>query len=388
MILVVGIPDTYRTAYATSITESDIVEHDSVHDNLGDAALNSRTNKLYFVDKDTNGVGRGMLFVLNATANLKTISSISENAYPSKLAINEETNTIYVLHSCNCQEGKSVSIANGRTDEIVGSIDNVTGAIPTSIHVNSLTNKIYVSDGHEISVIDGKTNKVLKTSSFGKDNSNYEVFLMTINPAKNIIYGFDSIKQIVSINLDSLALSYSNTTIGRTPNASAIDNRPLNMIVNPNTHILYVINEAVFPPPGPGEGAPIPIAYLVAVNATSGKVISDNVAELRGLRFHLQINSEKNIVYVSNGISLISVIDVHSNNLKEEYYYKTGSLPSFYPRIMLRNPATNSLYFVDPGAIIVVPEVNVIPEFPLPILSTIVAFTAIVGYFSIKSSKR
>lgn len=388
-----GVTGMYAKAYAATQIESSLSKYESTYNNLTDAVLNSRTNKLYSVDENAyGGPGKGTVFVLNVTAGFKTISEIPENAYPSRLGINEATNMIYVLHSCNCQEGRSISIIEGRSDKVVGTIENVTQEVPTSIYINPLSNKIYVSDGHEISVVDGKTNKIvgrntLNKTSGGNGSNNYMVSLLAIDTGRNTIYGIDSAKQIVFLNLSNLSLSYTNVTIASTPDPRATDNRVLRMIVGPTSDILYIINEAVFPLSGSNEGVPIPVAYLMAVDAASGKVISDNVAELRGFHFDLQINAEKNVVYAMNGDGF-SVIDGGTNSLKEEYVYDTSSLSSFDPRIMLRNPSGDAIYFVGPNAIIVVPEASIIPEFQLPILPTIVALAGVVGYFSFNKSRR
>lgn len=379
----VGIPT--QTAYAAISIKPNIVKLEPSHDNFGDAVLNSKTSKLYLLDTNTNGVGKGMLFVFNSTSGLEAISNITENAYPSKLGINEETNTIYILHSCSCPKGRSFSVVDGRTDNVVGSIDNITREIPTSIHVNPLTNKIYISDGKEVSMIDGRTNKVLKTIAFSTD-ANYNATLMAIDPSKNVIYGVDSSKTVVSLNADNLQIFSTGIKIGRTSFGEAIDHRPIKMIVGPNTDILFIINEAVFPPPGAEEGVQIPMADLVAVNVTSGKVISDAITELRGFYFELRANAEKNVVYAMNGNGF-SVIDANSHSLKQEYYYDTNSL-AFYPRVMIENSATNSLFFVAPNAIISVPEANLVPEFELPTLPIIVSFIGIVSYMTITNSRK
>ena len=51
--------------------------------------------------------------------------------------------------------------------------------------VNSITNIIYVANNHDniTSVIDGKTNSVVKTISVGRNP-----LVVAVNPNKNIIY--------------------------------------------------------------------------------------------------------------------------------------------------------------------------------------------------------
>lgn len=87
--------------------------------------------------------------------------------YPTDIAVNPETNTIYVLTSFSSYDISSegeISVINGTTNAIEGKIPLVDG--PDSIAVNPETNTLYVtgnSDSETVSVIDGQTNKVKTT---------------------------------------------------------------------------------------------------------------------------------------------------------------------------------------------------------------------------------
>jgi len=72
---------------------------------------------------------------------------------PTGIAVNSDTNTIYVTD----RESASISVIDAETNNIVKEIP--IGGSPTGIAVNSDTNTIYVinGDSSSISVIDGST---------------------------------------------------------------------------------------------------------------------------------------------------------------------------------------------------------------------------------------
>ncbi len=96
-----------------------------------------------------------------SSTSAQTTSIILSNEYDSEvdrnnnrlLSVNPETNKIYVTN------GNNISIINGATNEVVSSIS--LGDNPTDIAVNPETNKIYViTSSPRMWIIDGETNNL------------------------------------------------------------------------------------------------------------------------------------------------------------------------------------------------------------------------------------
>ena len=104
---------------------------------------------------------------------------------PSSVAINPNTNTIYVAN----YDEDTVSVIDSKTNIVVKTI--TVGSGPAEITINPNTNMIYVLnyDTDTVSVIDGKAdNHVMDTLIVGKD----PVRDFTVNPSSNILYVIDS----------------------------------------------------------------------------------------------------------------------------------------------------------------------------------------------------
>lgn len=122
-----------------------------------DIVVHPDTNKVYISD-----LGNHSIAVLDGRpANLTLLSSIPVGLRPSVLAINVNSNTIYVSNFLS----DSVSVINGTNDKVETTIK--VGDNPIGIAVNPKTNKVYVhnSQDNNITVINGTTNTVIKNIS-------------------------------------------------------------------------------------------------------------------------------------------------------------------------------------------------------------------------------
>src|SRR5271165_449358 len=85
------------------------------------------------------------------------------------IATNNSTDTVYVVNTCSTDPSCSgtvpgtVTVINGQTNMVTATV--TVGINPQYAVVNSVTNKIYVSNRRDntVSVIDGATNTVIKT---------------------------------------------------------------------------------------------------------------------------------------------------------------------------------------------------------------------------------
>ena len=117
-----------------------ILEKGQWYNNLAGAEINPATDKLYVVDAlSVSGPIVGSINIHNAST-LELISTISEKYYPSDVVLNPVTNSLYVSHTCNCPQGKSLTVIDGNTDSVIGTIDGLAtppssagGIVPGSV---------------------------------------------------------------------------------------------------------------------------------------------------------------------------------------------------------------------------------------------------------------
>lgn len=112
------------------------------------------------------------------------VATVSVGDAPIGIAVNPNTNMIYVFN----QLSNTASVIDGKTNAVIKNIQ--TGMNPAGIAVNPNINKIYLvtrsTDEFEefgVSVIDGKTNAVVKSTAVGKGPIS-----IAINPNTNKIY--------------------------------------------------------------------------------------------------------------------------------------------------------------------------------------------------------
>ena len=147
-----------------------------------DIAVNPQTNTIYVLDGN-------MIQVIDGTTDsiVKNFSWGKSSA--EGIGVNPTTNTIYVSNS-----DYSISIIDGRTDQLITSIPSDTYGF---VSVNSITNRIYVSDaggGNYVTVLDGSTNTIISTVQVGQNP-----YGIGINPNANKIYVGNSGSSTVSV---------------------------------------------------------------------------------------------------------------------------------------------------------------------------------------------
>lgn len=158
-------------------------------------AVNPFTNRIYATDADNSAY-----LVINGRTNA-IITQVPVFTQPSGIAVNIKTNRIYIggggfpgllmvfdgrtnaelarIHESSSVIGVAVNfrrnLAYGTVDsanllavvdgENRQRVEDRTGAFPGSVDVNVLNNRVYVSNaqGRSVTIIDGKTNRVLQT---------------------------------------------------------------------------------------------------------------------------------------------------------------------------------------------------------------------------------
>ena len=215
--------------------------------------VNSVTNKIYVGNTCGNDTtctfpyGQGTVTAIDGTTNNPT--SVNVGVYPFALAVNSVTNKIYVANNCgddgNCQSTATLTVINGATlatNEIA-----IGGFYPYAIAANSVTNKIYVpSDCYgdascqgypngTVSVIDGGT---LAYSSVGAGISPSTIAL---NSATNKIYVANECGTDINCNtFNGTVTVLDGATLTSTTIYAGGD--PYGLSVNPTTNRVYVPN--------------------------------------------------------------------------------------------------------------------------------------------------
>lgn len=116
-------------------------------------AVNPQTNTIYVANFDGGNVA-----VISGQTNT-VVTTVSVPLNPDAIGINPQTNTIYVTNAGN----NTVSVINGQTNTVVTTVP--VGALPSGVAVNPQTNTIYVANfgDNTLSVISGQANTVVTT---------------------------------------------------------------------------------------------------------------------------------------------------------------------------------------------------------------------------------
>jgi YVTN family beta-propeller protein len=133
-------------------------------------ALNPVTNRVYVAN-----VGSSNVTVIYATAN-SIITNIPVSPQPAAIAVNPVTNRIFVYTEVD----DLVSVIDGATNAVMATIpmgdDGDDAAYPKDMVVNSVTNRVYLSD-HDTAgaplmrVIDGNSNALVASVPLPRSGS-------------------------------------------------------------------------------------------------------------------------------------------------------------------------------------------------------------------------
>ena len=130
-------------------------------------AVDSATNKIYVANSGSlNGTTYNVTVIDGATNSTTTISD--PNAYrPSWVAVNSTTNKIYVVNWGPALIGAypntpgSMTVIDGATNAVSTIVNPIAGTL--SLALDETTNRVYVGDGSNVTVIDGGATPVAHT---------------------------------------------------------------------------------------------------------------------------------------------------------------------------------------------------------------------------------
>jgi YVTN family beta-propeller protein len=342
-----------------------------------DLAINPQTNMIYAPSLTDDTVSiingkRNAILTYAASSNQQRllqaeVPGIKVGRNPIDIAVNPETNMIYVIYSTS----NIVSVIDGDTNSIIGFIS--VGTPPSAIDVNPFTNTIYLinREFNSVITIDGATNVVSSNITLSGTPRD-----LAVNPETNMIYThnggglFDPNESISAIDpnanseIDNLSLDYaSSLAIDTNTNTlylpSTVDNSITTIVglfpnlkrdlglnlsfsiineisgdrlselsgindvaVNPTTNFLYVTD--IF-----GE-------TVSEIDSYTGDVIRNFT--IPGDPTDIAVNPQTNMVYITNRFSdALSIINLTSNIVE--------NIPvGHHPSALAINPETNMIY--------------------------------------------
>jgi len=243
-------------------------------------AINPNTNTLYI----PNG-GNSTVSVINCNGpsgkTTPSVNFINVGKNPSVdnisegIAVNPNTNMVYVTN----HKDNTTSVIDGSTDKVVKTIP--VGHYPIGVAVNPKTNMVYVTNHKDntTSVIDGSTDKEVKTIPVGHYPNS-----IAVNPKTNMVY--------VANKVDNTA-SMINGSTDKVVKTIPVSN-PNSIAVNPNINRIYV-----------GNSVDSKISVIYGGTNNVMKNSTNNVMEIViGNQIHkpvnwLAVNPKTNMVYVT-----------------------------------------------------------------------------------------
>ena len=187
--------------------------------------VNTTTSRIYVA----NGASDSVSAIDGATNTI--IGTVPVGAFAGAVAVNRNTNRIYVAHPGGAN---TVSVIDGATNIVVASV--AVGLALEGIAVNDVTNRIYVADSTcvgmdctgTISVIDGGSDTVVASVAAGTSTRG-----VGVNSTTNRIYVAESGGNAVLVINGA-----TNAIIATVPVGLA----PLGVGVNPTSDRVYVAN--------------------------------------------------------------------------------------------------------------------------------------------------
>jgi YVTN family beta-propeller protein len=344
LIYVITAPNTVSVingttnAFITNLTlqpeEGEEAEH---------IVVNRRTNTTYV------GLSTGnIVSLVNVTADKvltnqrdspekEELSGIKVGWNPSDIAVNPETNMIYVIYSSST----AVSVIDGNTDSIINTI--ALGSLLSDVDVNPLTNTIYLisrnDDSDSVIAIDGATMAVKANITINEDPRDLAINLDTNRVYTLNLKPFQEEGQQEESDIDPYETPSITIIDGRIN--SKIDTfniKPANGIaLDTNTDTIFAYER--FPgsiskiaAPTPLDRQPPDISEIPELSTSFSEGVED-----------IAINSETNLLYVANGEN-VSETDPYTETIIHNY-----SLPHDARDIAV-NPETNMVYVTSPAS--------------------------------------
>lgn len=315
-------------------------------------AINPETNLIYVTGNDNSGF-KNFISVIDGDTN-KIIETINIEGTILAISINTSSNRIYVsnikvLATLKPFDDVSfISVIDGDTNEIIDTV-GLSKVQPTSILANQITNKIYaagtkgfITKEMVLNVIDGETNEIVDSLNLSKGF----ISSAAINQKTNRIY----VEEILE-----------DRSGNKTVNIGVLDGETNDlidiiefgevttgeMVVNEVTDKIYLSEIKNFVSVNINDLKSV----INVIDGTANEVIDviklDSVVIQR-----VTVNSVTNRIYAGTlkldklGFSseFVEIIDGENNNIVGKVDVGNNELPDTYPLDIAVNPVTNRVY--------------------------------------------
>ncbi len=261
-------------------------------------------NRVYVAEGNT-----GKVMVINAQSN-DVIDKIYVGNQAKAVGFDPEMNTLYVTDP----KDKSISIIDVSIDEVIDTIK--LSDSPNNLYISD--GKIYVTTRCKVLVIDGKTNKILKTFHI---YGNLEG--ITVIPKINKIY-------VILKEQNEIAVLDMNS--GKEIKTIPIDDGSHSIVFDSKHNRIYITNYSY--------------NSLSVINPITDKVT--NNVKCSASPYDMAINGE--VAYITNSYTnSITVVDIQKNKKIAEYNLGVCSMgmTSDKKYLYVCNTADNNVFVID-----------------------------------------
>jgi YVTN family beta-propeller protein len=287
----------------------------------------------------TGATGRAQPAYPEEAAVVTTLALEPDGSRPSGLAVNSQTNRIYVANAGS----DNVSVVDGAGNSVIAAI--TVGRAPHAVAVDPRANRVYVanSGSDDVTVIDGETHEVVTTVSVGQ-----EPWDLAADPSTGRVFVSNHRSGTISViggRHDSVIRTVS---VGHLPTAVA---------VNPDTNRVYVLSSAG--------------SDLAVVDGVSKLLIATvPLASSSVQASDLAVDSSSNLVYVATSIAettdatvgAIALVDASNNSLVDSIALaapiETLAVDSARGRIYAGSPSEDHMWVIDAGSKVVTSAVS------------------------------
>jgi len=244
----------------------------------------------------------------------RTVSRVPVGKSPDFVAVNSVTNRIYVSNSGD----GTVSVVDGATNTVIATI--TVGGQPLGIAVNPGTNMVYVALfaglDSKVDVIDGRSNTV--TQTIDVPGATY----LHVNPSTNLIYCSDSDNTVRVIH------GTTNSVIATVAFTNVVED----LAIDVKRNLTYVAVGTVPPSVAVIDGSSLQVSNTFSIS---------DAQFVPGLA----VDSSMNLIYASDSLRMkVFVIDGASGTVAS-----TIDLPAADPKYVTLG-VRHQIWVADPGA--------------------------------------
>ena len=316
----------------------EVINSISINASPLEIGINSMINRIYVTDE----IGDKVIVIDGETNDI--VDTVSVEGDIRYIDINSATNLVYVNSNHRIVDPvtggasslEDIVIIDGIANEIVKIISlDISGGRVDGLSVNSLTNRIYLLSGREVTEIDGGTNEVIDSIPIESGQ------VIDMNPVTNRIYVAETIPLLLN------EFGFMSVIDG---NRNMVSDRIVagfgflyDLAVNSATNLIYVSFEAtIFGAVDTGMNA------ISVIDGEKGRLVDvvrldSAIGQMFVPRF-IGINSTTNHIYVTgNNINgtILRLIDGRRNKIRGSVRAGIGEAID-----IAINPATNRIYVI------------------------------------------